>query len=78
MIPETTYESSDVRCPYCLELQSDSWELGDGGEGCDTIECGHCEKEFTWERSVSVTYKGIPLANAPSEAQPGKGDSHAN
>jgi hypothetical protein len=64
MIPETTYESSDVRCPYCLELQSDSWELGDGGEGCDTMECGHCEKEFTWARSFIVTYEGIPLANA--------------
>ena len=64
MIPETTSESSDVRCPYCLELQSDSWEFGDGGEGCDTMECGHCEKEFTWERSFIITYKGTPLANA--------------
>jgi len=36
-------------------------ELGDGGEGCDTMECGHCEKEFTWARSFIVTYKGIPI-----------------
>jgi DNA-directed RNA polymerase subunit RPC12/RpoP len=65
--PETTYESSEVRCPYCLELQSDSWELGDGGEDCDTMECGHCEKEFIWSRSFSVTYKGTPTNQPPTK-----------
>lgn len=58
--PEITYEDSEVRCPYCLELQSDSWEFGDGGEGCGETDCENCEKEFTWARQISVTYKGIP------------------
>jgi hypothetical protein len=62
--PEETYEQSKVRCPYCLELLSDSWELGDGGEGCGEIECGHCEREFVWSRSFTVIYKGIPISSA--------------
>ena len=58
-LPETTYEDTEVRCPYCLALQSNSWELGDGGEGCGEMECGKCEKEFIWARQLRVTYKGI-------------------
>jgi hypothetical protein len=60
MKPETTYESENIRCPYCLAMQSDSWELGDGGEECDTTECWKCEKNFTWSRTFIITYKGIP------------------
>jgi DNA-directed RNA polymerase subunit RPC12/RpoP len=67
MIPETTYESENVKCPYCGEFQGDSWELGDGGEGCGEMECGSCEKEFAWAREFMVTYKGIPLANVEDE-----------
>lgn len=59
--PEETYNREGVICPYCGYLDRDSWELGDGGEGCGETECGQCEKEFTWSRSFSVTYRGIPL-----------------
>jgi len=58
--PEETYNHEGVECPYCGCVDRDSWELGDGGEGCGETECGECEREFTWARSISVSYKGIP------------------
>jgi hypothetical protein len=61
MTKETTNEAENVRCPYCLELQSDSWELGDGEEGCGETECEDCGKEFRWAREISINYKGKPL-----------------
>jgi hypothetical protein len=61
MKAEATYEDSDVCCPYCLELQSNSWELGDGGEDSGEMECGSCGMEFTWAREISITYKGMPI-----------------
>ena len=59
--PEETSSSYHVICPYCRKPQRDSWELGDGGEGCGEMECGHCEKSFLWSREVQVTYAGKPI-----------------
>jgi DNA-directed RNA polymerase subunit RPC12/RpoP len=72
--PETTYEDSDVRCPYCLKMQSDSWELGNGGEYCDTMECGSCGREFIWSRTIMISYKGIPITN--DQADPRRKEDH--
>lgn len=56
-----TYNHDFVECPYCHYEDRDSWELGDGGEGCGTTECGHCEREFQWSRTFTINYKGSPL-----------------
>jgi len=60
---DETYNSEGVECPFCGWVNRDSWELGDGGEGCGEIECGECEKTFVWERCVSVNYTGRKLKN---------------
>ena len=57
-ITNDTYNSEGVECPFCGHIDKDSWELGDGGEGTGEIECGDCEKTFTWERHISVSYSG--------------------
>lgn len=48
---DTKYEAN-IKCPYCGWEDRDSWESGDSGE----MECGRCDKEFTFEREVEVTY----------------------
>ena len=64
----------EPECPYCGHLVRDAWELNFGGmEGETTHECGHCEREFTVERSVSISYTTRPSANTPvihAEKQP--------
>ena len=63
MINETsdcTYNDDGVECPYCGYVDKDSWELGDGGEGCGDTECGECEKPILWARRISVSYTGKP------------------
>lgn len=48
----------DLICPYCGEKYQDVWELYDD-EGTRT--CGNCEKEYEYERSVSVYYTTTKL-----------------
>ena len=63
----------EPECPYCGHLVRDAWELNFGGmEGETTHECGHCEREFTVERSVSISYTTRPLANVADEQRRGK------
>ncbi len=57
-ISENTYNDKGVECPYCGHIDKDSWELGDGGEGCGETECGECEKTIIWVRNISVSYEG--------------------
>jgi len=58
MTPEPTYDDGNVICPYCGKSQQDSWELGNGGAETGITECSECEKEFKWEREISVSYIG--------------------
>lgn len=58
---ENTYRRDYLECPYCHHIDQDSWELGDGGEGCGETECGKCEREFKWSRSFSVSFIGRPI-----------------
>lgn len=60
-ITNDTYNSDGVECPYCGYVDKDSWELGDGGEGCGEIECGECEKLFNWQRMISINYRGFKI-----------------
>ena len=59
--PQETRSRHGVTCPYCGHLDEDSYELGDGGEGCGETECGECGKPFAWVRSITVNYTGKPL-----------------
>ncbi len=60
---ESETYSDEVTCPYCGYQMRDSWELGDGGEGCGETECGQCEREFMWSRTFHVRYSGKKLKN---------------
>jgi uncharacterized Zn-finger protein len=45
--------TSEIVCPYCGHVHTDSWERGDDdGE----IECYECEREFRYSRYIDVTY----------------------
>ena len=57
MTEEITYGDL-LKCPHCGYEDPNSWEIGDGGEGCGEMECCSCGKVFLWERSVHVSYSG--------------------
>jgi hypothetical protein len=45
--------TDEIVCPYCGSEQGDSWELSDDS---GDLECGNCDKEFTYERDITVNY----------------------
>lgn len=50
------YNEMDLKCPYCLEEGSDSWEvLRDGGNESGTTDCGECGKEYKY--GTEITYR---------------------
>ena len=52
------YGGDEITCPFCEEeVTNDSWECADYGEAT----CEECEKEFSYERSVEVTYDSFGL-----------------
>jgi transcription elongation factor Elf1 len=52
----------DIVCPHCGHEDRDSWEVGRGEEGdLGEQECGSCEKPFTAQRHVSITYSSEKL-----------------
>ena len=54
-------------CPYCGRVYGDAWEINFGGdmEGSTEITCGACEKDFSVDRHVEVTYSTTPLSEVP-------------
>jgi DNA-directed RNA polymerase subunit RPC12/RpoP len=44
--------TKEVVCPHCGWKLRDSWELDDSGY----LECEECEKEFFFERDITVRY----------------------
>ena len=44
--------TDEIGCPHCGHIYSDSWEEADSG----IYNCEYCEKPFSYERIVSVTY----------------------
>lgn len=55
---DCSYNDNACLCPYCGEEDSASWELiGDSG----TTTCGHCGRDYTYERIVSVCYSTSPI-----------------
>ena len=57
-----TCMNNEIVCPYCGEEQGDSWEvcsnINEGDLGL--ISCEHCEKNFTANRNMSITYDSYP------------------
>ncbi len=51
-----SWYTSEAVCPYCGHIDRDSWELGNGAEGCGVSECGECGKEYSYQRHISVSY----------------------
>lgn len=55
MSEEIDYEYTDaIVCPYCGYEFSDCWEMADSN---DELACYGCDKVFSYERIVDVTYK---------------------
>ena len=54
-----TYGRSEITCPFCGYEQGDSWERNDDS---DTDICDGCDKEYKWEREITVEYS----SNAPT------------
>lgn len=47
----------EIVCPHCNHEHTDSWEWADGKDGhFDGYTCHACEKRFSFERHVTVTY----------------------
>ena len=49
----------EITCPYCGNEFTDSWEFDNDGE----LECGDCDKKFTFERHKEITYSSYRNAN---------------
>jgi hypothetical protein len=59
-------------CPYCGRKYRDAWELSFDGdmEGSTEVECGGCEKPYTIQRNVEVTYSTTKVGSGPSITAP--------
>ena len=58
--------TSDIVCPHCGYVDQDSWEVGRGEEGdIGEQDCGRCEKPFSAQRHISVSYSTEPLETMP-------------
>ena len=53
---EETLEDENLKCPYCGEMISDSWEYRFDGDTIE-IECD-CGKKFYGDEIVTRSYKG--------------------
>ena len=49
---ETDY-TSEIVCPHCGYVHSDSWEAPDED---DEYQCGECLKTFAFRREIDVNY----------------------
>ncbi len=49
--------NDEIVCPYCGNIQSDSWELAQDGD----VECDLCEKQFRVEIDTTITYTSFIL-----------------
>ena len=53
---EGNLERSDLKCPYCDEFQSDSWEINFNDDRIE-IECCECGKKFWGTEIVTRDFK---------------------
>ena len=68
-VKEVEYEewecqgNDDAVCPYCGDKNDIVLEAGDSEGYENRIECGECEKTFSYSFSVSVTFDTEPYEN---------------
>jgi len=48
--------TSEIVCPWCGYEFGDSWDIGPEDEDIGQIECEECERAFTANRNISVSY----------------------
>lgn len=46
------FQNNEIKCPYCGNEQTDSWEYSDDG----TEICDSCGSEYEYQRVVDVSY----------------------
>lgn len=63
---EYAYED-ELTCPYCGDVQTDSWELDMNDEEEREHECPACENVYAATCHVSITYSTRPIAKAKGE-----------
>ena len=52
-----TYRTEGLLCPYCGYLHGDPQEIfSEIEQTIDEFQCEHCEKIFTAQKEVSVSY----------------------
>lgn len=51
--------TDEIVCPNCGYEFVDSWEQDDEG----ILDCGECEKEFTFSRIITVDYSTAKIEN---------------
>jgi hypothetical protein len=50
---ESTEFETQLRCPFCGNVQQDAWELSaDDG----VTECGRCDRKFEYTRTTTTVY----------------------
>lgn len=49
------FQHNEIKCPYCGDEKSDSWEYSDDG----TEHCDSCGSEYIYERIVDISYTTI-------------------
>lgn len=67
---ERLYES-EVVCPYCSHVHSDSWEYGDDN---NAFKCEECGRKFSMVRNIEVTYSSTPHLDELLEMKEGDDD----
>jgi DNA-directed RNA polymerase subunit RPC12/RpoP len=45
--------TQEIVCPHCGYVHGDSWEMPDSD---NDFECSECEKLFSYERYIEITY----------------------
>jgi len=53
---ETHEIGSEIKCPYCGAMQSDSWEILENDEDSEVIEC-ECGKNFVATKHIMIDYR---------------------
>lgn len=58
---DTDY-TSEITCPHCGYVHSDSWEMSEGEQ-----ECSDCERPFEVERVVTVEYRTAKITRVAAK-----------
>jgi hypothetical protein len=54
-------------CPHCYRQFKDSWELCQKDEDVYEYDCDQCEKPFSVQATITVTYTTVKLKESKNE-----------